>query len=309
MSAGRACYRRAVRAGRRLSGLLLLSFGVCVPPVFVGGCATTWAISEIAWGKPPLDENERAESVPLPGVREQVKVRVYLAGRPPSPAPAANAAATATPTPAGAPPKRLQAECEVTQTGAAIEYRASTRYGPKWGRATAFSFLMEAIGAGLFLLSKNQPDGYVVAGVLGTDAFATGLLHFVPARDLYESTRRDDELTVRRDCPEGLALRIAGRTAAFSALGQLDDVGQALFEQYMSAPAGGVQVALGRFERDVPIDPNVRCAWAMAQNRPRELATCTPAQLATTLVPLDLAIVVPTGTATAWRGAATTIPR
>jgi len=76
-----------------------------------------------------------------------------------------------------------------------------------------------------------------------------------------------------------------------------------LFEQYMSAPAGGLQVVLGRFEGEVPIDPNVRCAWAVAESRPRELATCTPAQRATTLVPLELAIAVPTGMATAWRGA------
>lgn len=298
-----ACYRRSVRTGRRLSGLLLLSVGAGAPSVFAGGCATTWAISEIGWEKPPLDENQRAESVPLPGVREQVKIRLYLAGRPPSTMVAPAAGAAGPPMPAVVQTKRLQATCQVTQTGAAIEYRASTRYGPKWRSATALSFLLEAIGAGLFFFSKNQPGGYVVAGMLGTDAVATGVLHFAPAHDIYESARHEDELTVRRNCPEGLALRIAGRTAAFSAVGQLDDVGQALFEQYMSAPAGGIQVALGRFEGEVPITPNVRCAWAVAENRPRELATCSSAQLATALVPLEVAIAVPTGMATGWRGA------
>src|SRR4051794_38739417 len=67
---------------RVLCGLLVVAM------LAVTGCATTWVASEIGLGRPPFDEAEHKESVPLPGVSESLRVVVDLEGPPSAPPPA-----------------------------------------------------------------------------------------------------------------------------------------------------------------------------------------------------------------------------
>jgi hypothetical protein len=272
----------------RCSGLVAILLAAVLGTV-QGGCATTWALVELSQDRPPLETREATATVPLPGATERLAVDGYLLGKP--------SQSTVDPPRAGRS-DALLLECKVTQTGPELEYRAATRYGTSWKVATAIAFVVEGGITALAYSKASKVSDQVVVGLLGADALATGVLFFVPERDVYESKRRSNTLTVREGCPEGLALEAAGQSVPIAPDGTAGEAGQKLLEAQMGGPAQpALRLRLAGYAADVPISAANRCAWAAARlGAEQTRAFCAGTSVSTSTVQAGLDL--PLGTAT-----------
>jgi len=237
------------------------------------GCATTWTISQIAAGRPPIDENAREQTVPIAGVEERLEVVLHLWGRPP-PKPATGTSQTAAPRQRTDGP--LEIDCKVTQHGRDTVYRAATRYGKSWKRWTAIYFLLEGVGASALLLAGDGSAGEVAGGVyLAIDALGTGILFFAPRRDVYEQKEREVVTHVRDDCPAGLSLELDGRQVQVNAIGGVGELAQTLFERHMTQTEAPMRVRVGDRAVDILFSAEDRCTWARKRNHEAAQSLCT----------------------------------
>jgi hypothetical protein len=237
------------------------------------GCATTWTVSQIAAGRPPIDENAREEAVPIPGVEERLEVVLHLSGRPP-PLTASSSGQTAAPQqPTHGP---LEIDCAVTQHGRETVYRAATRYGKSWKKWTAAFFLLEGLAGSLLLLAGDDSAGRIGWGVyLAVDALGTGALFFAPRRDVYEQKEREVVTRVREDCPAGLLVEVDGRVVPVDAVGGVGDLGQALFERHLVGTQTPIRVRVGDSVVGVDLTADDRCAWARKRQHDAAETLCT----------------------------------
>lgn len=250
-------------------GLTALGLALAVAST---GCATTWAISQAAAGRPPIDENAREEAVPLPGVEEQLEVVLHFSGRP-IPQPAGTSSSTTAPKPRTDGP--LELDCKVTQHGHETLYRASTRYGKSWKKWTAVFFLLEGLSGAALLAFGDNSAGNLGSGIyLSLDALGTGILFFAPRRDVYEQKEREVVTDVRNDCPEGLLLELDGRWVPVDALGGVGELGQALFERHLEESAEPVRVRVGDETSDVYLTADDRCTWARKRRHDAAQTMC-----------------------------------
>jgi hypothetical protein len=252
------------------------------------GCASLWAINEAVQGKPPLESAVESETVPLPGVTEKLGVRAYLAGR-------ASTDPTVTRRPAA-----LLLQCQVTQTGQEIMYRAATRYGTSWKVWTALAFVVEGgISALNFYEGVHGVGNHILLGWMTADAVGTGILFFVPERAVYERNQRPHEITVREECPGGLVLEAGGQPVSITPAGTADEVGQKLIDAQLAMPVPVLRLRLAAFAGDVPVSRGNRCAWARARAPDMKPSVCATnddyADAGIAEMKLDLAIGTATG--------------
>ncbi len=268
------------------------------------GCATTWAISQAAAGRPPIDENAREEAVPLPGVREQLEVVLHFSGRPIQ-KPAGTSSSAPTPQPRTDGP--LELDCALTQHGHETVYRASTRYGKSWKKWTAVFFVLEGLSGAALLAFGDDTAGTIGSGIyLSLDALGTGILFFAPRRDVYEQKEREVVTNVRNDCPEGLLLEVDGRLAPVDALGGVGELGQALFEQHLKGSAEPLRIRVGDQVSEVYLTADDRCRWARGRQDEAAAAICAEGASsyrgrASARVVLDVPLGSLLGRATAWQ--------
>ena len=245
-----------------------------------GGCFTTWATIQIA-GKPEaLDESVRQETVAMPGVKEQLQVRLPLGdGTTAGPAVAPGAAGMTGTTagdgrdpealgsgePLGPRPGPFELGCTTVQRAEDTVYRSAYRYGKKWKYGTAAMFVLEAAAASLYLLAgdREKPEHLLLGGFLGLDALGTAALFFAPRKEIYRSDVKPAVATIRTDCPDGLVLEIAGESYPVDAAGRIGELGFAALDEWMlaDAPAGTVQLALDGRVIPLQLGDIERCSW------------------------------------------------
>ncbi|MEZ4366161.1 MAG: hypothetical protein R2939_07715 [Kofleriaceae bacterium] len=239
----------------------------------LGGCATSWVVSQ-AKGNPQIwDEGAKSERVPQPGPREVFAVVLPLTvDRPAVPAP------TTEPTPAGVPspsvaaaalaaePLPLRLQCGVKQHGVDTLYRASTRYGRTWKKGTAIAAALEAATSAILLLAIPDDDpnylGYTLTGgFLGVDALVSAALFFLPRQERYESSEVPTETGIRNDCPEGLQLVVGDERFDVDAAGKIGEFGELALAEWMTTPSTPLAVTLGELRLELPVGRPEQCAW------------------------------------------------
>jgi hypothetical protein len=252
------------------------------------GCATLWAGVKLTTGASIAPhENARRETVPTPGLNEELEVIIYPAGlpktassttssasgtAPTAPASGTGTSATAVSTPAP------QVVCEVRQGGSETEYRASTRYGSRWKFATAVWFVVDALGAVAYYIQREEEPGAILAsGFFAVDAVGTAALFFAPSRDEYTAAESYRSWTVRSDCPDGLTLVVGGRSVPVDAAGALGFLGEEALTEAMAEPASVIEVQIGAWSGVIRPDPSQRCAWLRARRSPQSREVCTAA--------------------------------
>lgn len=187
------------------------------------GCFTSWAGMRLGGNPGAWDENVREETVPLPGITERLVVALPL--RSPT----------------------VEIECNSIQNGNDAIYHSAYRYGSGWKKATGIMFLAEAaLGAVLLATDANTKPGNVVLGAfLAADGLGTGIIFFVPKKEIYRRDEKAVTTSIRGDCPDGLALDIAGESFPVDAAGHIGEVGDAAFDAWLeeSQPAAPVASA------------------------------------------------------------------
>jgi len=226
--------------------LSALAAALSVSTLFSGGCASLWAASMLIEGKPTMETKGGSETVHVPGVRERLPVKAFIARN------GVEQGGTG-----------LTFDCTVTQTGQEIEYVAATRYDGSWKLWTALAFLGEgAIVALNFHEGVRGLGSQVGVGWMAADAVGSGLLFFAPERDVYEQRPRSQTITVNRVCPEGLTLEARGVPVPIGADGSASELGQKLFDEQMTAPVPALRLHVAGASADLPISPANRCYWA-----------------------------------------------
>jgi hypothetical protein len=96
-------------------------------------------------------------------------------------------------------------------------------------------FLTEAaLAAVLLATSANEKPGNVlIGGFLAADALGTGVLFFIPRKEVYSREEKPVTTDIRSDCPDGLVLDIAGEQFPVDAAGRIGDVGNAAFDAWL----------------------------------------------------------------------------
>lgn len=235
---------------------------VCVS-LAASGCATVSVTAWAAGKTPAFNENERVESVPLPGFSEQLRVELRPAGVQPR---RRTTTRRSTATPVSTQPLPPELGCKVTQTGQSVDHIAASRYGSKWKWATASFFVLEAALSALYLLS-DAPDGQsnvprrLFGGWLGLDALVTAGMFFIPKRDVLETKQRTVVTPVRSDCPAELVVSVDGKRVNVDARGKLDPLGVQLLDRAMAEPRSSVEVRFGRHSAVIAPTPGQRCRW------------------------------------------------
>lgn len=258
------------------------AIGILAGLVLASGCATVSVTAYAAGKTPAFNENERVESVPLPGFTEELHVEFVAAGQRP------RSRRTTTTRPSkprvvSTEPLPPELSCKVTQTGQSVDHIAASRYGKKWKWATASFFVLEAAVAALYLLS-DAPDGKsnvprrVGGGYLALDALVTAGLFFVPKRDVLETKPRTVVTTVRRDCPAGLVVEAGGKRVEVDARGKLGPVGVQVLDRAMAEPTARIDVRFGSYSAVIAPTPDQRCAWLRGRRKSAEArAVCADA--------------------------------
>ncbi|NVB84041.1 MAG: hypothetical protein HOV81_37040 [Kofleriaceae bacterium] len=177
------------------------------------GCFTTWATTRLAGKSAAWDEKVREETVPLPGISERLVVALPL-----------NA-------------ETFRLECHSMQSAKDAVYRTAYRYGSGWKKGTAIMFLLEAaVGTALLATSANEKPGNVAIGAFfAADALGTGVLFFVPRKEIYRRDEKPVTTDIRSDCPDGLVLDIAGEQFPVDAAGRIGEIGNAAFDAWLEA--------------------------------------------------------------------------
>lgn len=240
----------------------------------VTGCFASWGAVQISGNQRMLEEGAREVSVPLPGVKEVLAVRLPLADgtRSPSGTTAAGAGAAT-----NATPRVLELGCETTQHARNDVHRSAFRYGKKWKYATATMFVLEAATAtAAYFLDRENPQNQLAAGVLAIDALGTAALFFAPRKEIYRTEVQDAANRIRTDCPDGLALDIGGEVYPVDAAGRIGELGAAALDAWMQAPGAPVRIAYAGRTVDVPLGPPEVCVWNNSHH-PTPAAPASPA--------------------------------
>lgn len=261
----------------------------------LSGCFSFWGLTQITGTQSAWEQNVREEAVPMPGVEEQLVVSVPM-GFEYEPAPYRSPSDT---TPAPAPVmKPFQLTCNASQRGRNAVYRSAFRYGSRWKKLTAISFLAESAIATAVLLGgdRDSPKTQLWGGFFAVDAIGTAAIFFIPRKEIYRKDEKPVITPLRSDCPEGLVLEIGGDSFPVDPAGRLGELGDAALDQWMAAPAGNLQISLAGRTMLLPVGPNELCAWNRAHH-PELPRTCGSYTAAPLVVSGSLSL--PLGTLTA----------
>jgi hypothetical protein len=258
------------------------------------GCFTTWVGLRAAGLNGAVNEGVREERVPLPGIQEQLVVKLE------------SERVTAT---------DFRFTCSAEQYGRDAVYRSSYRYGKGWKTSTAIMFVAEAALSAVFLLTEpKMPENkslQVAGGVFfGIDAIGTAALFFIPRKDVYERTELPVTTPIRSACPDGVMVEISGDTFPLDANGSLGELGSEAFDQWMRAPNGSILVSLAGRTARIDVTDTDRCAWQRSRTVVGPAAASTVATAPTapatapsvasacgsTLQPLVATLDLPVGT-------------
>ena len=233
-------------------------FARLLPLLACSGCATMWIASQAGGWQKQWDESVHEVRVPQPGYEEQLAVVLPLA---PEYEPTPPAQPNQPPPPLVMKPFALS--CKAEQRGHDLVYHQAFRYGSRWKTGVAISVLVEgALGAlGLLTATSQKPAGYVYGAYLAADAAIALPLFFIPRKEIYRTDDVAVATPVRDDCPDGLALEIAGDTYPVDAAGRITDVAQAALTEWMNAPTGALRIIIAGQARDLPITDGGRCTW------------------------------------------------
>jgi hypothetical protein len=243
------------------------------------GCFTGWVTTQAVGGAKFLDEGVREQAVPQDGVEERLAVSIPLAYE------YDEAPAGTSPSPRERTPRPFALTCSTRQYAQDRVYHSAFRYGSKWKKTTAISFLVEAaLGAAFLLIDRNRdlsdPEqandrtGLLVGGFFALDAIGTAAIFFIPRKEVFTVEDKAVMTPIRDDCPEGLVLEIGGTSFPIDALGGIGELGEVALDEWMratddSAPGASSAGALAlTFEgRAMPlrVDARERCAWVRAR--------------------------------------------
>lgn len=229
------------------------------------GCFSFWGLSQITGTQRAWEQNVREESVPVPGVEENLLVTLPL-GFESEPVPYRSSTDT-TPPPAPVM-KPFAIICNANQRGRDTVYRSAFRYGSRWKKSTAIAFLAEAAIATAVLLGGDHttPKNQLWGGFFAVDAIGTAAIFFIPRKEIYHTDERTVITPLRNDCPDGLVLEIGGDSFPINAAGRLGELGDAALDQWMAAPTGALQVSLHGRTTLLLVGANEQCAWNRAHH-------------------------------------------
>lgn len=230
-----------------------------------GGCFSFWGLTQITGTQRAWDQNVREESVPAPGVEENLVVSFPL-GFEYEPTPYRSTADTS-PRPAPVT-KPFALTCNANQRGRDTVYRSAFRYGSRWKKYTAISFLAESAIATAVLLGGDRSNvkTQMWGGLFAVDAIGTAAIFFIPRKEIYQTQDKTVITPLRTDCPDGLVLEIGGDTFPINAAGRLGELGDAALDQWMAAPTGTIQVSLDGRSALLLVGANEQCAWNRAHH-------------------------------------------
>ncbi len=255
----RAPVRRA--AARRAP--LRRAAAIAATAAALGGCFSTWSLSQVGGNAKIWDEQVREEKVPLAGITERLTVTLPLIVEMAAAVPATMTEPYKPPAPL---PLRLR--CKADQTGKDAVYHSAFRYGRSWKRGAGVMFVIEAAAAASIWLLGDQDGSDLFWGTpLAADALGTGVIFFLPRKEIY---RRDIETTrtpFREDCPETLTLSIGQDNFAIDAAGSIDEVGEVALDDWMQSPSGPLLLTLDGRSHEVVLDETDRCTWNRARQR------------------------------------------
>lgn len=185
------------------------------------GCFSTW-VGMTASGHPgATDESAREERVPQPGVREHLAVSLVDG----------------------------QFKCTSTQTATDVVYHSAYRYGSRWKKTAALMFVTEAaLATALYFSNPDDPGKrltYLVgAGFFALDAVGTGVIAFIPRKEVYREQSVAVSTPVRDACPEGLSVQIASETYPIDAAGHIGELGDAALADWQRAAGPGTDLVI-----------------------------------------------------------------
>jgi hypothetical protein len=186
------------------------------------GCFSTWTTLQATGHPGASDENVREERVPQPGVREHLTVSIVDG----------------------------QFKCTASQQATDI--------------VTALMFVAEAALATAFYFSNPDDPSkrmtYLVgAGFFALDAIGTGVIAFIPRKEIYREQTVAITTPVRDVCPEGLSVQIAGETYPINAAGRIGELGEAALGE-QRAPGADLVIDFEGRSSPVRSDGLVRAA-------------------------------------------------
>jgi hypothetical protein len=178
------------------------------------GCFSTWVGLQATGHPGAVDENVREERVPQPGVREHLAVTLGNDGH---------------------------FKCAATQTATDVVYHSGYRYGSRWKKGAALMFITEAaLATALYFSNPDDPSkraSYLAAaGFLALDAVGTGVIAFIPRKEIYREQSVAVSTPVRDACPEGLSVQIAAETYPIDAAGAVGELGEAALAEWQTTP-------------------------------------------------------------------------
>ena len=230
-----------------------------------GGCFSFWGLTQVTGTQSAWDQNVREETVPVPGVEENLVVTIPLAIEY-EPVPYSSAPAT---TPSPAPTARpFELACRAEQRARDTVYRSAFRYGSRWKKYTAVSFLAESAIATAVLLGgdRDKPKVQLWGGFFAIDAIGTAAIFFIPRKEIYRKDEKAVITPLRSDCPDGLVLEIGGESFPVNAAGRLGELGDAALDQWMAQPTGTIQLGLDGRNMLLLVGANEQCAWNRAHH-------------------------------------------
>lgn len=227
------------------------------------GCFTTWSISQ-ATGHPEIwDEKVREENVPMPGFTERLTVTVPLIIEM-EPAKVATLTTPAT----GPTPLPLTLQCKAEQFGKDAVYHSAFRYGSSWKRNAGIMFLLEAGAAAAFLLAGEEQSSDIVWGaLLAADALGTGVIFWLPRKEVFRRDVKGVRTPLRSDCPESLTLTVGRDTFAVDAAGRIGEAGELALDDWMQQPSGPLLLTLEGRSHEITLSDRDRCTWDRARQR------------------------------------------
>lgn len=229
------------------------------------GCFSFWGLTQITGTQSAWEQNVREETVPLPGVEENLVVTLPLAIEY-EPVPYSSAPAT---TPPAAPtPRPFALTCRAEQRARDTVYRSAFRYGSRWKKLTAISFLAESAIASAILLTgdRDTPKVQLWGGFFAIDAIGTAAIFFIPRKEIYRKDEKAVITPLRSDCPDGLVLEVGGDSFPIDAAGRIGELGETALDQWMAQPTGSLQVSLEGRTMLLLVGANEQCAWSRAHH-------------------------------------------
>ena len=228
----------------------------------LGGCFSSWAITQASGGQAILDEGVREQHVPLPEVHERLNVRMPLVVEmdyPPGPA---------SPSPNTGTPRPFELHCEAKQNARDTVYHLAFRYGKTWKKVALTMFLIEgAVAAATYYgADQTKPGNQIITGYFAVDALGTAALLFAPRKEVFGSEQVPLTTHVRSDCPDGLALAIGAETFPVDAAGHIGELGLAALDGWMQRPAGAIGVTYAGQTIDMHLGLGEQCTWNRAHH-------------------------------------------